>query len=117
MKKFVLSLMTIGAMFFATQNLHAQEEEEEVEEIEVETEIETEVEHEYESVEIDDLPQAVTDAIMADYNGATATHAWVITKDDQKLFKLKIDVNGELKKVYITEDGTWVEKEHKPMEE
>lgn len=112
MKKFVLSMMTIGAMFFATQNLQAQEEEE-VEEIEVETEIETEVQEEFASVDVAELPQAVTEALMTDYNNATATEAWVKTKEGKKVYKVKIDLNGEIKKVYVDEDGKWIEKEHK----
>lgn len=116
MKKFALSVMTIGAMFFATQNLQAQEEEE-VEEIEVETEVEAEVQEEFASVDIEELPQAVTDALMTDYNGATATEAWVKTKDGKKVYKLKIDVNGEMQKVYIDEEGNWMEKDKKSSEE
>ena len=111
MKKFALSILTIGAMFFATQNLQAQEEEE-IEEIETEVEVETEQE-EYASVDVTALPQAVKDAIMTDYNGATATEAWVKTKDDKKVYKLKIDVNGETEKVYIDQDGKWLEKDDK----
>ncbi len=112
MKKIALSIMTIGAMFFATQNIQAQVEEvEEIEEIE---EIETEVEQEeYASVEVAALPQPVKDALMTDYNGAVATEAWVKTKDDKKVYKLKLDVNGETEKVYIDQDGNWIEKDKK----
>ena len=98
-------------MFFATQNLQAQEEEE-IEEIE--TEVEVEVEHdEYTTVDVTALPQPVKDALITDYNGAVATEAWVKTKDDKKVYKLKIDVNGETQKVYIDQDGKWLEKDHK----
>jgi hypothetical protein len=113
MKKIALSLMTIGAMFFATQNLQAQEEK-----VEEETEIEVEVEHdEFESVDVAELPQAVQDALVSDYNGAVATEAWVKTKDDTQVYKLKLDVQGETQKVYIDQDGNWLEKEDKKAEQ
>ena len=114
MKKIALGIMTIGAMFFATQNLQAQVEE--VEEVETE-EIEMTQQDEYASVEVATLPQPVKDALMTDYNGAVATEAWVKTKDDKKVYKLKIDVKGESKKVYVDQDGNWLdEKEKKDTE-
>lgn len=108
MKKIALSIMTIGAMFFATQNLQAQEEE--IEEIE---EVEEVVHEEFASIDVAELPQAVKDALMTDYNEAVAKEAWVKTKDDKKVYKLKIDVKGETQKVYIDQDGNWIEKEDK----
>ncbi|SDS47539.1 hypothetical protein [Gramella sp. MAR_2010_147] len=108
MKKFALSMMTIGAMFFATQNLQAQVEE--VEEIEDEMEIEVEQE-EFASVDVMELPQAVKDALITDYNGAVASEAWVKVKGDMKVYKLKLDVAGETEKVYIDQDGKWLEKD------
>lgn len=107
MKKFVLSMMTMGAMFFATQNVQAQVEEIE-EEIETEVEIEQE---EFASVDVMELPQAVKDALLTDYNGAVASEAWVKNKGDKKIYKLKLDVKGETEKVYIDQDGKWLEKE------
>ena len=108
MKKIALSIMTIGAMFFATQNLQAQEEE--MEEIETEVEVEMEQE-EYASVDVAQLPQPIQDAIATDYNGAVASEAWVKTKNDKQVYKLKLDVDGEMEKVYIDQDGNWIEKD------
>lgn len=106
MKKFVLSMMTMGAMFFATQNTQAQVEE--IEEIETEIEVEQE---EFASLDVMELPQAVKDALMTDYNGAVASEAWVKNKGDKKVYKLKLDVKGETEKVYIDQDGKWLEKD------
>jgi len=102
--------MTVGALFFATQNTYAQEEE--MEEIETAVEMEAE-QDEFTSVDVAELPQAVKDALNTDYSGAVASEAWVKTKDEMKVFKLKLDVNGETKKVYIDQDGKWLEKEDK----
>ncbi|QYA25114.1 hypothetical protein G3I01_06175 [Gramella sp. MT6] len=107
MKKIALSIMTVGALFFATQNTYAQEEEiEEVEAVEMEVKQEA-----FASVDVAELPQAVKDAVATDYNGATTSEAWVKTKDEKKVYKLKLDVNGETKKVYVDQDGKWLEKE------
>ncbi|TRO67174.1 hypothetical protein [Christiangramia sabulilitoris] len=107
MKKIVWSMMTIGAMFFATQNIQAQEEE-----IEMETEMEIEdVQDEFTSVEVAALPQAVQDAIITDYNDAIVSEAWVKTTDEAMVYKIKLDIKGETKKVYIDQDGNWLEDE------
>jgi len=107
MKKFVLSMMTVGAMFFATTSIQAQVEEvEEIEEMEMEV-----AKEEFVSVDVMELPQAVKDAVMTDYNGAVASEAWVKTKDEMKVYKLKLDVDGETEKVYIDQDGKWLEKD------
>jgi len=103
MKKIVLSMMTIGAMFFATENLQAQVEE--VEEVKTEMEME---QKEFVSVEVMTLPQAVKDAVKTDYNGAVASEAWVKSKGDAKVYKLKLDVKGETKKVFVDQDGKWL---------
>ncbi|MCP9199527.1 hypothetical protein MKO06_06390 [Gramella sp. GC03-9] len=105
MKKFVLSIMCTGALFFATQNMSAQVEE--VEEISTEVEMQ----EEYASVEVSELPQAVKDAIEADYSGAVATEAWMKTKEGKKVYKLKLDVDGKTEKVYIDQDGNWMKKD------
>ncbi|MBT8295441.1 MAG: hypothetical protein KJO51_03415 [Gramella sp.] len=109
MKKIALSFMTMGAMFFATQNMQAQEEE-----MEYETKMELEVQQEeYTSVEVAALPQAVQDAIITDYNDAITSEAWVKTTDDTMVYKIKLDVKGEIQKVYIDQDGNWLEEEDK----
>lgn len=107
MKKILLSFMTVGALFFATEKVQAQVEEvEEIEEIEMEKEHE-----EFVSIDVMELPQAVKDALMTDYNGAVASEAWVKTIDDKNIYKLKVDVKGETEKVYIDQDGKWLEKD------
>ena len=106
MKKFVLSMMTVGAMFFATSIQAQVEEVEEIEEMEMEV-----AKEEFVSVDVMELPQAVKDAVMTDYNGAVASEAWVKMKDEMKVYKLKLDVDGETEKVYIDQDGKWLEKD------
>lgn len=108
MKKIVLSVMTVGAMFFATQNLQAQEEKEVETDVEVEMEQETD---EFETVDIISLPQAVKDAVMTDYNEAETKEAWVKTVGEMKVYKLSLDVQGETEEVFVDQDGKWLAKE------
>ncbi len=107
MKKIVLSLMTMGAVFFGSQNLQAQEE----------TEVEGEVafaaaQDEYAEVEIMALPQAVTDAIAKDYSEATTEKAWVKTDGEIKIYKIDLNDEGEIEQVFIDENGKWIEDEN-----
>ncbi|AVR45045.1 hypothetical protein C7S20_07045 [Christiangramia fulva] len=103
MKKILLTAMTVGAVFFGSQNMKAQE-----------TETETEVtvqtsQDEYTEVDVENLPQAVKDAIGTDYKDAVTEKAWVKTKDEEKIYKLSLNVNGETQEVYIDQDGKWLE--------
>ncbi|MFD2833269.1 hypothetical protein [Gramella sp. AN32] len=115
MKKIVLSVFTIGAMIFATQNAQAQETEtEEVEVIEIEV---VEVEQdEFADLDVSELPQVIQDAIVTEYNDATVTKAWIKSEDEQTIYKLALDVKGDEKKVFIDQDGNWLENEEKEVE-
>ena len=72
---------------------------------------------EYSSIDVNELPQTVKDAILTDYNGAVVSEAWMKAQDDKKIYKLKLDVRGEMMKVYIDEDGKWLEKDDEDNEE
>ncbi|MCH4822711.1 hypothetical protein ML462_05945 [Gramella lutea] len=107
MKRIALSIMTMGAMFFATQ-MHAQEEE--IASAETTAEM---VQEEFASVDVQELPEAVKDALSTDHANATVTEAWIKTMGETQVYKLKLDVEGETKKVYIDQDGSWVDmKDH-----
>jgi hypothetical protein len=107
MKKIAIGIMTLGAVFFATQNLQAQENEME-ENINYSIGEENE---EFEAIEVSALPQIVKEALITDYNGVVAQEAWVKSQEGTLIYKLSIEVEGELEKVYIDEDGNWLEKD------
>ena len=107
MKKIVLSMMMTGAMFFAMQ-IHAQDGEMAVAEDTMQMEQE-----EFASVDVQELPQAVKDALSTDYSEASATEAWVKTKGENKVYKIKLDMDGETKKVYVDQDGNWMDMKEK----
>ncbi|MEO2063294.1 MAG: hypothetical protein ABGW97_09955 [Christiangramia sp.] len=111
MKKMIFGLMTMGAIFFSSQNIQAQEDKEQ--EVEVETTVETEVtvQEDFTDLDVMQLPQPVKDAIMTDYNGAVASQAWVKTEGDQKIYKIDIDVKGETETAFADQDGNWLEME------
>ncbi|MFD1094798.1 hypothetical protein [Salegentibacter chungangensis] len=121
MKKFGLSMMAVAAMFFSTAGLQAQETEAEME---VETEVEAqeevveqememkqEAKAEFQRIEVVALPQAVKEAIINDFDGSMAEEAWVKEEDGKTTYKLALNVEGEMKKVYADQDGNWVEED------
>ncbi|WP_081208589.1 hypothetical protein [Salegentibacter sediminis] len=109
MKKLGLSLLAVTAMFFYSENVNAQVEGE------VEAEVETHAQEQSDFKEIDvvALPQPVKDAVMSDFNGAVTEEAWVKEKDGKTIYKLSLNVEGEKKKVYVDQDGNWIDKEDK----
>lgn len=109
MKKLALSMIAAAGMFFYTGSIQAQEDPE----VEVETEVEAtaQTQQEFEKIDVAALPQAVKDAVMTDFTEATTEEAWVKEEDGQATYKIKLNINGETKKVYADQEGNWIEKE------
>ena len=66
------------------------------------------VQQEYKQIENDSLPQAIKDALAADFSTATLDTAYV---NDAQEYKLEITVDGESSTLYADKDGNWIEKE------
>ena len=66
------------------------------------------VQEEYKEIKTDTLPQAVKDALAADFETATLDKAYV---NDKQEYKLDITVDGVASTVYADKDGNWIEKE------
>lgn len=66
------------------------------------------VQEEYKEIKVESLPQAVKDALAADFKTATLNKASV---NDQEEYKLEITVDGAASIVYADKDGNWIEKE------
>lgn len=111
MKKTILGLMTMGAIFFANQTASAQVEDSTEVETEVIVDTETAVQSDFTDLDVMELPQPVKDAIMTDYNGAVASQAWVKVDGEMKIYKIDIDVKGETETTYADQDGNWLEME------
>lgn len=110
MKKLVLSFAAIGLFFTATQAQVAETT------TDVYTESQTEVavvEDDFEEIDVTALPAAVNEAIARDFAGATAQEAWMKEKDNKKVYKIKLNVSGEEKKVYADADGNWIDMKDK----
>ncbi|WBL25379.1 hypothetical protein [Zunongwangia sp. HGR-M22] len=111
MKKSILSSVAILGLFFATQSIQAQEEEPmepettEVEEVKSASDI-----SEFKSIDVLALPQPIKDATMTEFN-AVASDAWVKMQNDQKIYKLKVDVDGESKMIYANTNGEWLKED------
>lgn len=63
---------------------------------------------EFKEIKAEELPQAVKDALAADFETATLDKAYINTKLE---YKLEITVDGASSTVYADEDGNWIEKE------
>ncbi len=109
MKKLMLSIAAIALLLtFTTQaqvytNSNSEEPFKEV----------VETEEDYEKIEVSELPEAVTASITRDFVEATTTEAWVKEKDGKSVYKIKLDLNGEEKKLYADAEGNWIDKEDK----
>jgi hypothetical protein len=62
---------------------------------------------EFKEVKSEELPQAVKDALAADFQTATLDKAYVNAKQE---YKLNITVDGAASTVYADKDGNWIEK-------
>lgn len=114
MKKLGLTFVAIG-LFFATASQAQEVEANATTETEVvlETAVQTDG---FKKVEVSELPEAITAAIAVDYEGAITKEAYVMEKEGNLIYKIKLDVNGEVKKVYADADGNWIKKEDKKQE-
>ena len=63
---------------------------------------------EYKEIKAEELPQAVKDALAADFQTATLDKAYVNAKLE---YKLELTVDGAASTVYADKDGNWIEKE------
>lgn len=66
------------------------------------------VQEEYKEIKAEDLPQAVKDALKADFETATLDKAYV---NDQEQYKLDITIDGATSSVYADKDGNWITQE------
>jgi hypothetical protein len=61
----------------------------------------------YKEVAVSDVPTAVTDALEADYAGATLNKAYVNEEDD---YKLEVSMeDGTAMELYADAEGNWLE--------
>lgn len=66
------------------------------------------VQDDYKEIKTTALPQAVKDALVADFQTATLDKAYVNHKQE---YKLEITVDGAASTVYADKDGNWIEKD------
>lgn len=114
MKKLGLTFAALG-LFFATTT-QAQETNEAALQVSTDVEVAVAAQDEYAKIEVVELPAAVSQAIEKDYAGATAKEVWVKEKEGKKVYKIKLDVNGKEKKVYVDAEGNWIKQDDKKKE-
>jgi len=62
----------------------------------------------FEAIAVDDLPDAVKKAVVKDYEGASVSEAYV---NENKQYKLVLNMEGASKTVYANEKGEWITAE------
>ncbi len=105
MKKLGLTLVAVG-LFFATTQAQVVGE--------VQSEVEVEVAdagNEFETIEITALPEAVNTAITTEFPEALTTEAFVKNEDEVLTYKVKLNIEGIEKEVYLDAEGNWIDKE------
>jgi len=112
MKKLGLTLAAIGLFFTGIQ---AQVVEEVQAEVEVATEL-TVAGDEFERIEVTALPEEVNATLKTEYPNALTTDAFVKLDDEEVIYKVKLDINGQVKKVYLDAKGHLIKKEDKKEE-
>jgi len=111
MKKLVLTFAAIGLFFTGVQAQVAETTT--TTETEVTTQTVVSEDDDFEKIEVAELPEAVTTAITRDFAGATTQEAWVKEKEGKVVYKLKLNVDGEEKKLYSDAEGNWIDKKDK----
>lgn len=69
-----------------------------------------EAQDEYKTIEVSELPEAVTASIARDYEEAETTEAWVKKDEGKSVYKIKINVNDEEKELFADAEGNWIEE-------
>ncbi|WP_417443098.1 hypothetical protein [Joostella sp.] len=62
---------------------------------------------EYQEIEVAEVPQAITDALAADFPGATISKAY---KNEASEYKIEVAVGEETATLYASESGEWIQK-------
>ncbi len=112
MKKLGLTLAAIGLFFTTTQAQVAGE-------VQADVEVGTELAiagSEFERIELSELPGEVSAALATEYPNAVTTDAFVKTDDEEVIYKVKLDIDGQEKKVYLDAKGHLIKKEDKKEE-
>ena len=110
MKKYLLTAVIGGAMFFSVESATAQVTNENAE---IATEQQAQQKEDWKEVQQADLPTEINDAIETDYAGASVSEAYVKEKDGEKKYKLILSTDQGEKEVYADAQGNWIDKEHK----
>lgn len=64
--------------------------------------------NEFREIQVDKLPGAVTEAVKATFEKATIEKAYV---NDQKQYKLVLEIDGVKKTVFANAQGKWIDPE------
>ena len=72
---------------------------------------------EFQKIEVTALPEAVTTAISTKFPEAVSTEAFVKNEDEALTYKVKLDVEGLEKDVFLDAEGNWIDKDENKEED
>jgi len=100
-------MMTVAAatMLFATQGISAQTD------TAMNTEASVTMKTEYTAVEVENLPEAIAEAVDTDFAGATIKEAYIDDKEEKYKLVLETEAGAEPQKVYISKEGEWIKED------
>ena len=111
MKRFYLTAVIAGAMFFSVESATAQENQNNQSQTATE---QTQQKDDFKQIEAQDLPDEVRRAVERDYQGATVAEAYSKEKDGEAKYKIVVNTqDGQSKELYADAHGNWIDKEKK----
>ena len=109
MKRFYVTAVIAGAMFFSVGSATAQETEKTQSQTATE---QTQQKDKYNRIEAQELPDEVRQAVERDYQGATMVHTYSLEKDGEIKYKIVIATkDGQSQELYADAQGNWIQKD------
>lgn len=108
MKRYYVTAVIAGAIFFSVGSATAQE-------AQVETRTATEQvqqKEDFKQIQAQDLPGEVQQSLERDFQGATVAEAYIKGQESETTYKLVVNtVEGQAKELYADAQGNWIDKE------
>ncbi|GHA44942.1 hypothetical protein GCM10007103_27650 [Salinimicrobium marinum] len=106
MKRFYVTAVIAGAMFFSVGTVTAQETATATATAQVQEK------EDFKQIDVQELPGEVSQSVERDFQGATISEAYSKEKDGETKFKLVVTTaEGESKELYADAQGNWIDKE------
>lgn len=107
MKRFYVTAVIAGAMFFSVGNATAQE----THTATATATAQVQEKEEFKPIQVEELPGEVSQSVERDFQGATISEAYKKEKDGEAKYKLVVTTaEGESKELYADAQGNWIDQ-------